>query len=144
MSYRDDLEGALRRAEAQGRELADARRQGLVDQSRIAQLQGELVATRHAIALLRRGEPFAYAPHLPYQGSSAATVLVLGILSLVVCGLLGPVAWQLGNQESRRIEDRLVDPATRGTVTAGRVLGIVATVLMLLSLFILVPLLAVG
>ncbi len=64
-----------------------------------------------------------------YVQSRATTILVLGILSLVVCGLLGPFAWYQGNQELQRIAAGAVDPSTQGTVNAGRICGIVGTVL---------------
>ena len=42
-------------------------------------------------------------PGAPYpEQSQAATVLVLGILSIVLCQLLGPVAWKLGATRSGR------------------------------------------
>jgi hypothetical protein len=64
-----------------------------------------------------------------YVQSRATTILVLGIPSLVVCGLLGPIAWYQGNQEMQRIAAGAVDPSTQGTVNAGRICGIVGTVL---------------
>jgi hypothetical protein len=55
-------------------------------------------------------------------------VLVLGILSLAVCGVLGPFAWKMGNDALRQMD---AEPATiwsnRGNVTAGRICGIIAT-----------------
>lgn len=62
-------------------------------------------------------------------------MLVLGILSLVVCGLLGPVAWVMG---SRALSEIDVDPLryrNRGTVLAGKILGIISTVLLLVAVF---------
>jgi hypothetical protein len=59
--------------------------------------------------------------------SNAGTILVLGICSIVVCGLLGPVAWSMGKEELGRI-DRGELPATeRSMVQAGYVCGIVGT-----------------
>jgi hypothetical protein len=60
---------------------------------------------------------------------------VIGILSIVVCGLLGPVAWKMSN-------DVLIDMATqpdvdysnRGTVTAARLCGIIGTGVLALQL----------
>src|SRR5438128_1906635 len=37
---------------------------------------------------------------VPHNGT---VILVLGILSLVVCGLLGPVAWVMGNRDLKEI-----------------------------------------
>jgi ABC-type Fe3+ transport system permease subunit len=59
-------------------------------------------------------------------------VLVLGILSLVCLPILGPVAWVLGNQELRAIQDGRRDPANRSTANAGKILGIIGTALILI------------
>jgi hypothetical protein len=65
--------------------------------------------------------------------SRAGTILTLGILSLVICGILGPIAWTMGNEELRRMDSGETDPSQRGSVTAGRVCGIIATALMIFS-----------
>ena len=38
------------------------------------------------------------AAGVPQEHPKGTTILVLGILSLVLCGLLGPFAWNMGNQ----------------------------------------------
>ena len=63
-----------------------------------------------------------------YEPSQATTVLVLGIVSLVACGLLGPVAWSMGNTELAAIAAGRRSPEGQGTASAGRILGIIATV----------------
>lgn len=70
------------------------------------------------------------------SSSNATLILVLGILSLVCCGLLGPVAWIMGNNALRDIDAGIGNPSDRGMVVAGRVLGIIATVLMILGILI--------
>jgi hypothetical protein len=62
--------------------------------------------------------------------SNATTVLVLGILSIVVCELLGPVAWVMGNETLGQMDAGLMDDYNRGSAVAGRILGIIATVLL--------------
>jgi hypothetical protein len=68
---------------------------------------------------------YGYAPEHP-QGT---TVLILGICSLVVCQLLGPVAWWMGNSALREIDANPYAFSNRSTVQAGRVCGVVATAL---------------
>jgi hypothetical protein len=78
---------------------------------------------------------------MPYGGGGTkehpkgTTVLVLGILSLVCCGLLGPVAWGIGNRAKREID---AEPGTmwtnKGNVTAGRICGIIGTVVLALQI----------
>jgi len=62
------------------------------------------------------------------EGSESSTALVLGILGIVVCGILGPFAWYIGNREVSAIDEGRRDPSNRGSANAGRVLGIVGTV----------------
>jgi len=76
--------------------------------------------------------PPAQGPY-PEQGQ-AATVLVLGILSIVVCQLLGPFAWKLGNDELRGIAEARRPPEGQGMAQAGRITGIIGTCLLALGL----------
>ena len=59
----------------------------------------------------------------------ATTVLVLGILGLVLCGLIAPFAWYTGNQALREIDANPTVWSGRSTVNAGRICGIVGTIL---------------
>jgi len=85
--------------------------------------------------------PPGYSPgYQPYSQPAGVdhpngtTVLVLGILSLVVCGLLGPVAWVMGNNAIKEMD---AQPGlvfrNRGNVTAGRICGIIGSVFLVLS-----------
>jgi hypothetical protein len=65
--------------------------------------------------------------------SRAGTVLTLGILSLVVCTILGPIAWSMGNEEMRRMDAGETDPSQRGSVNAGRICGIIGTAFLIFS-----------
>lgn len=64
------------------------------------------------------------------EASQATTVLVLGILGIVICGVLAPFAWVMGNRELEAIESGRRPPENRGTANAGRILGIIGTVLL--------------
>ncbi len=80
--------------------------------------------------------PPPYGPP-PMNHPRTTTVLVLGILSLVVCGVLGPFAWSMGNRALREIDASQLTAQPLGgreTVNVGRILGIVATVLLVLGL----------
>ena len=64
----------------------------------------------------------------PREHPNGTTVLVLGILSLVVCGILGPFAWVMGNHARREMDAQPgVNWSNRGTINAGRICGIVGT-----------------
>lgn len=79
---------------------------------------------------------YGHAPYGDWIAPRAGTILVLGILSLVVCSILGPIAWSMGNEELRRIDSGVVDPSTRSNASTGRVCGMISTILMIVGLFI--------
>jgi hypothetical protein len=62
----------------------------------------------------------------PHRG---AAVLTLGILSLLVCAILGPIAWVMGSNDLREMADGRMDRSGEGITRAGRIIGIVATIL---------------
>jgi hypothetical protein len=65
----------------------------------------------------------------PHRGS---LVLVLGILSIVlpfVGIVLGPIAWILGSQDLSEIHAGRMDPEGEGSTSAGRICGIIGTIL---------------
>lgn len=65
----------------------------------------------------------------------ATTVLVIGIISMVACGLLGPVAWKMSNDVLVDMAARPdVDYSNRGTVTAARLCGMIGTGIFVLQL----------
>lgn len=67
----------------------------------------------------------------PHRGT---LILVLGILSLVICGILGPIAWVMGNNDLREMRAGNMDRSGEDTTNAGRICGIIATVLIGISL----------
>jgi hypothetical protein len=66
--------------------------------------------------------------------SQAITALVLGIVGFLCCQLAAPVAWYLGTQELRAINEGRSPRAGQGMATAGKILGIIGTALFVLSL----------
>lgn len=83
--------------------------------------------------------PGGYPPNAyggpPYGGGyapdhhQATTVLILGILGLVVCGVLAPFAWVMGNRVVREIDASNGQVGGRSTANAGRICGMVGTIL---------------
>ena len=83
--------------------------------------------------------PYAYGPavHQPPKHPSAITALVLGIVS--VAGVLfclgplaGPFAWWLGHKAVSEIDAAPGHYSGRGDANAGRIMGIIGTVLLVL------------
>jgi len=69
----------------------------------------------------------------PHRGT---VILVLGILSLVLCAPLGIVAWILGSGDLKEMDAGAMDPAGRGNTNAGKICGIIGTILMAISIVI--------
>lgn len=67
------------------------------------------------------------------EKSQATTVLVLGIVGLLICSVLGPFAWSMGNTELAAIDAGRRPPENRGTANAGRILGIITTVFLIIG-----------
>ncbi len=70
------------------------------------------------------------APNHP----QAMTVLILGILSVVLCQVLGPFAWIMGNRVVAEVDASAGAYAGRDQANIGRILGIIGTALLVLSI----------
>ena len=67
----------------------------------------------------------------PHRGT---LILVLGILGIVICGPLGVVAWILGNSDLKEIDAGAMDPEGRSLTQAGKICGIIASILLIVSI----------
>jgi flagellar basal body-associated protein FliL len=64
------------------------------------------------------------------EAGRGATILTLGILSIVLLGfVLGIPAWIMGKRDGKKIREGLIDARQRGLTQAGMILGIVGTFL---------------
>jgi len=79
----------------------------------------------------------------PHRGT---VILVLGILGLVLCMPLGIVAWIMGSADLKDMDAGTMDPSGRGNTNAGKICGMIATILAIVGLVIgvLVFMLGVG
>ena len=71
-------------------------------------------------------------------------ILVLGILGLLICGPLGIAAWIMGNNDLKEMDAGTMDPAGRGSTQAGKICGLIATILMIIGAIIGVLIVALG
>jgi hypothetical protein len=69
----------------------------------------------------------------PHRGT---LILVLGILGLIICGPLAIVAWILGSGDLKEMDAGTMDPAGRGNTQAGRICGIIGTILLIIGLLV--------
>jgi hypothetical protein len=79
-------------------------------------------------------DPFDAEPRSPQNAPGAVAALVLGILGILICPLLGPFAWVYGRKGEQAVDASGGALAGRGLATTGKVLGIVATLLIVLLL----------
>ncbi len=70
-------------------------------------------------------------------------VLILGILGLVLCQILAPFAWVIGNRVAKEMDAAPGGYSNRSLANAGRICGIVGTVLILVIILIYVAIFAV-
>lgn len=61
-------------------------------------------------------------------------ILVLGILGLVICPILGIIAWVMGSGDLKQMQAGRMDPEGRGLTQAGKILGIVSVVFMAIGI----------
>jgi hypothetical protein len=73
--------------------------------------------------------PPGYAPVAP-DHPQATLLLVLGIVSIVLCNVLGPVVWVMGNRAIAEIDASGGRLGGRGNAQAGRICGIIGTVIL--------------
>ena len=78
----------------------------------------------------------------PHRGT---LILVLGILSLVMCGFFtGIPAWIMGRNDLRKIKAGLIEPEGEGSTKAGKISGIICCIISLLSIIGIVLLILLG
>jgi hypothetical protein len=69
----------------------------------------------------------------PQDHPQTTTILILGICGLVLCQVLGPFAWSMGNKAMREIDASGGQLGGRDTVNVGRILGMIGTALLALG-----------
>ena len=74
----------------------------------------------------------------PQDHQQALLVLILGILGLVMCTFISPVAWVMGNRVVAEIDASGGQVGGRSTANAGRICGMVGTGLIGLGLLVMI------
>ena len=78
----------------------------------------------------------------PHRGT---LILVLGILSLVMCGFFtGIPAWIMGRNDLRKIKAGLMEPEGEGSTKGGMICGIICCIISLISIIGIVLLILLG
>ena len=60
-----------------------------------------------------------------------STIFILGPLGLLLCQILGIIAWVQGNTYMEKCRSMGVEP--EGLAVAGRILGMISTILLIIS-----------
>jgi ribosomal protein S27E len=82
------------------------------------------------------------ASHLaPHRGGM---ILAFGILSWMVCIIFGPIAWVMGNTDLAEMDAGRMDPEGRSLTQAGKILGMVHCIVLMVALAIVFLFLLVG
>jgi len=78
----------------------------------------------------------------PHRG---VLILVLGILGFVLCGIFASIpAWVLGNSDLKAMQAGRMDPSGQGLTQAGKICGIIATVLNFIGVAFILAAMALG
>jgi len=77
----------------------------------------------------------------PHRG---ATILAFGILGLIVCQLFGVAAWVMADGDLQEMERGYMNPSGRELTKTGRILGMVATGMMAISVLVVILFLLAG
>lgn len=78
----------------------------------------------------------------PHRG---VLILVLGILGLVGCGIFTAIpAWIMGSNDLKAMTAGTMDPSGRSSTNAGRICGMIATILSIVAVALVIVLMALG
>jgi hypothetical protein len=79
----------------------------------------------------RGGGGFRERPYYeePHRG---VLILVLGIIGIMACPILGIFAWFMGGGDLRKMDAGQMDPEGRGMTQAGRIMGLISAIIMIL------------
>jgi hypothetical protein len=77
------------------------------------------------------GSSISTRPSEPHRGG---TILTLGIIGVVCCGICAVIAWVMGSGDMKKINAGVMDPSGKGLTQAGMILGIIGTILWIIGM----------
>ncbi len=77
----------------------------------------------------------------PHRGN---LILIFGILGLVICAPCGIAAWVMGSGDLKQMDAGTMDRSGRSLTNAGRICGIIATILLVLGIVAAIAALGLG
>jgi hypothetical protein len=85
-----------------------------------------------------RDRPRRRERHSYDEDHRGGLILALGIIGLVACQPIGIVAWVLGNNDLKAMNEGRMDPEGKQLTQVGKILGMVATILMIVGFCLLI------
>ncbi|HEV2786283.1 MAG TPA: DUF4190 domain-containing protein [Solirubrobacteraceae bacterium] len=86
----------------------------------------------------------SFPAETPPNAPNAVLSLVLGIIGVVLCSLCAPFAWKLGKEAEAAVDASGGTLQGRGLATAGKILGIIGTVLLVLGILVIIVVIGAG
>jgi hypothetical protein len=80
-------------------------------------------------------------PARPHRGT---LILVLGILGIVCCGILGIIAWVMGNSDLEAMRRGEMDRSGEALTNAGRICGMISVALWVMGIIVNIVLMILG
>lgn len=102
--------------------------EGMTDWVPASTVEGLLPAGAATAAAAAMGPVVSYLK--PHRGGA---VLALGIIGIVACFICGIIAWVMGSNDLRQMRAGVMDRSGESVTQAGRICGIIGTILGLLS-----------
>ncbi len=79
-------------------------------------------------------QPAPQTPETGVKPARGAAVLTLGILGIVICFILGIIAWVMGSGDLKEMKEGKRDPSGEQLTKAGMICGIVGTILGIIAI----------
>jgi hypothetical protein len=96
-------------------------------------IQPAAIKCRHCGRMLdERPGDVATPPGVPKPDENGVSALVVGLIGWMFCGLLSPIAWSMGSAYEASCRSRGLEPSGAGK--AGKILGIVGTMFLLVTI----------
>jgi len=85
---------------------------------------------------MTQAPPSTHDPVLkPHRGAVVLTLGIVGLVFSTACGfIVGIIAWVMGNADLKEMDAGRMDPSGRGLTQAGKICGIISTVIGALGL----------
>ena len=78
------------------------------------------------------------------ESHRGAVVLVLGILGLIVCPIIGIIAWVMGNTDLQKMQAGQMDREGEGLTKAGKICGMISVILAIVMILIWILIMVIG